>query len=393
MHRCALVCLTLLVPGIARAATIEIGPGANLGQEIAGLGPGDELVLQGGTYTLTSKLTIGVSGTAAQPIVIRAKDGETPHITRDASQNVINVENAAYVELRGLEVSQGSHGIRILDSSFITIENCHIHDTADVALSANVGGSSYQGLRILRNHIHHTNGTGEGMYLGCNNDGCQMFDSLIEGNYVHHTNQSSVVQGDGIEIKHGSYNNIVRDNVIHDTNYPCILIYGTAGKAENLIERNAMWNCGDHGIQAEADAIIRNNLILSAAADGIRNQNHQQGSVEDLEIVHNTIVNVGNAIRSNDINGSVLIANNAVYSQNGNAIQVGGNLSSLVVAGNVGMGSSSGVSGGLDTSGSLSADFVDAAFGAGKLDVFPKAGSKLIGAGDAQYVFCVLGFK
>jgi len=246
----------------ALAASYEVGPSANLGQEIAKLKAGDELVLQGGTYTLTSKLTIGVSGTAALPIVIRSKDGETAHITRDASQNVINVENAQYVVLRRLEVSKGSHGIRMLASSFITVEDCHIHDTADVALSANVGGSKYQGLIIRRNHIHHTNGTGEGMYLGCNNDGCQMFDSLIEGNYVHHTNQSTVSQGDGIEIKQGSYNNIVRDNVIHDTNYPCILVYGTAGKAVNLLERNAMWNCGDHGIQAEADAIIRNNLLL-----------------------------------------------------------------------------------------------------------------------------------
>lgn len=370
----------------ALAASYEVGPSANLGQEIAKLKAGDELVLQGGTYTLTSKLTIGVSGTAASPIVIRSKDGETAHITRDASQNVINVENAQYVVLRRLEVSKGSHGIRMLASSFITVEDCHIHDTADVALSANVGGSKYQGLIIRRNHIHHTNGTGEGMYLGCNNDGCQMFDSLIEGNYVHHTNQSTVSQGDGIEIKQGSYNNIVRDNVIHDTNYPCILVYGTAGKAVNLLERNAMWNCGDHGIQAEADAIIRNNLVLGAQADGIRNQLHQQQSVEDLTIVHNTVLNQGDALRSDAIKSNVIIANNALYSQNGNALRASGTLTALTVAGNVGMGSTQGVTSGFTGGGSLSADFVDAAFGGAKLNVFPKAGSKLIAAGSATYV-------
>lgn len=370
----------------ALAASYEIGPSANLGQEIAKLKAGDELVLQGGTYTLTSKLTIGVSGTAALPIVIRSKDGETAHITRDASQNVINVENAQYVVLRRLEVSKGSHGIRMLASSFITIEDCHIHDTADVALSANVGGSKYQGLIIRRNHIHHTNGTGEGMYLGCNNDACQMFDSLIEGNYVHHTNQSTVSQGDGIEIKQGSYNNIVRDNVIHDTNYPCILVYGTAGKAVNLLERNAMWNCGDHGIQAEADAIIRNNLVLGAKADGIRNQLHQQQSVEDLTIVHNTVLNQGDALRSDSISKNVIIANNALYSQNGNALRASGTLTALTVAGNVGMGSTQGVTSGFTGGGSLGADFVDAAFGGAKLNVFPKAGSKLIAAGSATYV-------
>lgn len=31
------------------------------------------------------------------------------------------------------------------------------------AISANFGGSVYEGLRLLRNHIHDTNGTGEGI--------------------------------------------------------------------------------------------------------------------------------------------------------------------------------------------------------------------------------------
>ena len=116
------------------------------------------------------------------------------------------------------------------------------------------------------------------MYLGCNNDGCRMFDSLIERNYIHHTNGPSVTQGDGIEIKEGSYDNVVRDNVIHDTNYPCILTYSAVGNGgPNIIERNLLWNCGDHAIQSAADAIIRNNIILGAAYDGIRNQPHQTG--------------------------------------------------------------------------------------------------------------------
>jgi len=377
---------TLGASGLARATTYSIAPGANLGQEIAKLTAGDELELAGGTYTLTSKLSITVKGTAAAPIVIRAKAGETPVITRDPSQNVINVENTEYVVLRGLEVEKGSHGIRINNSSFITVEDCHIHDTGDVALSANIPGASYQGLVIRRNHIHHTNGTGEGMYLGCNNNGCQMYDSLIEGNYIHHTNQSTVSQGDGIEIKQGSYNNIVRDNVIHDTNYPCILVYGTAGKAVNLLERNAMWGCGDHGIQAEADAIIRNNLVLGAKADGIRNQLHQQQAVKDLTIVHNTVLNTGTALRTDSVSGPVVIANNALYSQGGNSVRVSGDTTKITIAGNFGMGSPQNVSAGFTAGGNLATDFVDAAFDASKLNVFPKAGSKLIGAGDSQYV-------
>ena len=81
------------------------------------------------------------------------------------------------------------------------------------------------------------------MYLGCNNNGCRVANSLIEGNYIHHTNGPTVEQGDGIELKEGSYGNIIRDNVIHDTNYPGIITYSTVGNGPpNVIEGNLIWN-------------------------------------------------------------------------------------------------------------------------------------------------------
>ncbi|MFO0555856.1 MAG: right-handed parallel beta-helix repeat-containing protein [Polyangiaceae bacterium] len=380
----------LLSPSVARAAVIEITPADDLQASVSALNPGDELVLGGGTYNLSQRFAIDVQGTAAMPIIIRAKDGETAIITRpDANQNTINVENAAYVELRGLEVVGGSHGIRITASSFITIDGCHVHDTGDVGISANVPGSSYDHLTIVNNHIHNTAGTGEGMYLGCNDNGCQMHDSLIAGNWIHETRGPAVSQGDGIEVKEGSYNNVIRDNVIHDTNYPCIITYSTVGNgAANVIERNALWNCGDHGIQSAADAIIRNNIILSAAADGIRNQPHQAGAPANLTIVHNTVLKAaGDAIRSDGIVGSVTIANNALYAPAGNAIRVGGDLSALTVEANVGVGSLNGLAAGFDASGDLATDFVAASLsGAPPNDVFPKAGSHLVGAAAAAYV-------
>lgn len=374
----------------AAAEVIEIGPQGDLPAAVAALQPGDELVLQGGTYSIAALFTIDVSGTAQAPIVIRAKDGEVPVITRpDANQNTINIANNEYLILRGIEVTGGSHGIRINNARFITIEGCHIHDTDDVALSANVPGSSYEGLVIRRNHIHNTNNTGEGMYLGCNTNGCQVFNSLIEGNWVHDTNGPTVVQGDGIELKEGSYNNVIRDNVIHDTNYPCIITYSAVGNgAPNTIERNVLWGCGDHGIQSAADAIIRNNIILSAAADGIRSQPHQSGSPANLVIAHNTVLKAqGDALRASGIVGSVVVANNAVYAQGGNALRLEGDLTQLVVAGNVGVGSVVGAGAGFAGTGDIAADFVAASFsGTPPNDAFPAAGSALVGAGDAAHV-------
>jgi hypothetical protein len=373
-------------PSVAAAEVFYGGPSDDIEAMINALGPGDELVLSGGTYTLTDRFSFAIAGTQSAPIVIRAAQGEAPHLHRpNANQNIVDIDDAEHVTIRGIEFSGGSAGIRISGARFLTIEDCEVHDTGDVAVRANDSGVTYESLRVLRNHIHHTNNTGEGMYLGCNNAGCEVVGSLIEGNYIHHTNQPSVSQGDGIELKEGSFGNVIRDNVIHDTNYPCILTYASNG-APNTIERNAMWNCGDHGIQSAADAVIRNNIILGANADGIAMQPHQSGSPSDLVVVHNTILNAnGDAISLRGISGSVVIANNALYAQNGRAFFVNGGTSGLVFEGNAGIGGAS--DGSLTMlSGDINVDFVDASYaGMPPMDLFP-AGATLVGAGAASQV-------
>ena len=338
-------------------------------------------------YTLSERFSFAIAGTESEAITIRAADGEVPHLHRpNANQNIIDIDQAEHVTIRGIEFSGGSAGIRISGARFLTIEGCEVHDTGDVAIRANDSGVTYESLRILGNHIHHTNNTGEGMYLGCNNAGCEVTDSLIEGNYIHHTNQPSVSQGDGIELKEGSSGNVIRDNVIHDTNYPCILTYASNG-AVNVIERNVMWNCGDHGIQSAADAVIRNNIILGANADGIAMQPHQSGSPSELIVRHNTVLNAGgDAVSLRGISGSVVIANNALYAQDGWAFFVNGGTSGLVFAGNAGMGGASDA--GLAVlQGDITVDFVDAGFGSAlPMDVFPAPGSALASSGSPAHV-------
>ncbi|MEZ4398509.1 MAG: right-handed parallel beta-helix repeat-containing protein [Kofleriaceae bacterium] len=389
MLRTLPILVVLAVPlATAAAATTEVTPADDLEAAVNALGPGDELIVHGGTYTLTSRFSFALAGTAAAPIVIRAADGEVPVIDRPtADQNIWDLERADYVTIRGLTFRGGSAGLRISAADHLTIEDCEIRDTGDVALRANDVGVTYTHLLIRHNHIHDTGGTGEGMYLGCNDDGCRLADSVIERNHVHHTNGPTVTQGDGIEIKEGSSGNVVRDNIIHDTGYPCILTYSAAGHGPaNVIERNAMWGCGDHAIQAAADAIIRNNLILGSAANGIAMQPHQAGAPQNLVVVHNTIIHpTHDAIRASGIVGAVVIANNALYAQAGNAVNVGGDTSQLVVVGNRGVGTVTGAAGGF-TGSTLAGDLVSGGYaGAPPMDLFPAVGSTLIGAGDPAY--------
>jgi len=288
------------------------------------LEPGDELVLEAGTYSDPRRLQITQRGTKEKPIIIRAAKGAKVIIKRpDARQNSINLAGCQYLIIKGIEITGGDAAIRIgkrgeHPAKFITIENLHIHHIGGVAITANYPGEIYEGLTFRHNHIHHTGGHGEAFYLGSNNkpDGSTngyVFNCVVENNYIHDLKGGTVSQGDGIELKDGSYGNIIRDNVIHDTNYPGIIVYDTDGKAPNIIERNAIWNTGDHGIQAAADAIIRNNVIFDTKGEGIHCRNHQSAIVGNLTIVHNTILTKTpiRIVAPKQFSGKVVVANNA----------------------------------------------------------------------------------
>lgn len=369
------------------AATHEVGPSDDVEAVLDDLQPGDEVVLADGTYTLTERFSFSALGTEAAPIVIRAAEGARPHFHRpDASQNIWDVEDARHVVIRGLGFSGGSAGLRIMRATNLTIEECEIFETGDVALRMNDAGVTYERVQILRNHIHHTFGTGEGMYLGCNDDGCRLAFGRIEGNHVHHTNAPEVRQGDGIELKDGSYGTVIRDNVIHDTKYPCLLGYSTAGNGPpNVVERNVMWGCGDHGIQWEADATIANNVVLGAAGAALATQPHQESGPSNLTIVHNTLINDGDALTIRQPSGPVTVANNALYSMT-RAIFLNGDAARVTAEGNAGSGSVQGIEHDL-IAGGVAMDFVAASFsGVLPQDVFPTATGVLPAGGAAHHV-------
>jgi hypothetical protein len=385
----AVVCLAWPTLG----ATYNLTPSSNwlgiLGTTSV-LGPGDTVILGEGVYSTSSRLSFGHVGTADLPIVIRAADGANVTFTRpNALQNVINIEGAQYMTLQGVTVTGGSSGIRIgqaggRQAKFITLDGNRIHGVNGVGVTANYPGNTYEGMHFLNNEIFNTSGEGEGFYLGGNNNSAQFFNGIIERNYIHHLNGPTVTQGDGIELKDGSYNNIVRDNVIHDTKYPGILVYGVEEQGgRNIIERNVIWNSGDHGIQAAADAIIRNNIIFSSAGNGIHSQNHQGAIPGNLTIQNNTIRTSGDAIRvisptGGAYSGPIEIANNALYPAGSFAINLPFTTNTNV-AGNVGtkFATSGLTSSQFNNSGNLLSDFVNFA----AMNAFPAIGSKLIGAG------------
>ena len=356
------------------------------------LQPGDELVLHGGTYSRNGRRAVTAKGTRERPIIIRAAEGRTPLFTRPADnrhrQNNIEFVDCAHLVVRGLHFQGGSTGVRFIRGHHITFEDCEIRETGNNALTMNSGDC--HAFVIRRNHIHHTGLStlrpteGEGMYIGCHDGACRTTDSLIEGNYIHHLRSTSDGGNDGIEIKSGSSGNIVRNNVIHDTNigrhYPGIFVYG-GGPGTNVVEGNVIWNAGE-GIQVVSDAVVRNNIIFNCSATGITAAPHAAVSrVRHATILNNTIFNAPVGVRMRWAGATNMVfANNAVYCPAGTALDV--SVGSAFLRNNYVHGRVAGIA--VDGSrvsegGDMASAFADSA----KQNFWPRSGSALIEHADS----------
>jgi len=395
-------CLLFLLPygSSGAGATYEIRPATVDSREefetvANALKPGDELVVYGGVYSQNARRAVTVNGTVDKPIFIRAAEGEEPLMTRPADNidkyNNIEFVDCSYLTIRGIRFRGGSSGVRFIWGHHITFEECEISRTGNNALTMNSGHCD--AFIIRRNHIHHTglsrrgSTEGEGMYIGSHSGSYITTNTLVEGNYIHHLRGTSSGGNDGIEFKFGSYGNIVRDNVIHDTNigrqYPGIFVYG-GGKEINIVEGNVIWNAGE-GIQVVSDAIIRNNIIFNCEMTGITATPHAAvPCVRNVRIVNNTIVNhpKGVLIRW-DKARDMVFANNAVYCPGATAIDATG-INNSIAGANYIEGRMVGAT--IDGSrfcngGTISAVFTDPA----KNNYWPHLDSVLVGHADPNY--------
>ena len=354
--------------------------GADLMATIAALQPGERLEVGGGTYTTDFAFRIALEGTMSAPIWVVAQAGEQPVITRaDALQNALEIGvggRARYLCLRGFEITGGDIALRLHDCTEVWLDQCHVHDCAQNAVAVNT--LPVDSVFLTRNEIHGTSGAGEGIYLGGNNGNPIASRCVIALNHVYDCGGS---QGDGIEVKQGSWGNWIAENLVHDTNYPCILVYGTAGRAVNLIERNVCFGSNDNVMQVQGEAIVRNNVAFAGAL-AFHSGDHQ-GSTRNLAVVHNTFVNEGVAVNLASWNGrpGMVFANNAAYSRFGAAVQFGSGSSGVQLAGNVAFGPVYGASAGFSGGAGL-ADFAGASWDGSSRDVTPASASPLLGAAD-----------
>ncbi len=359
-------------------ALSDAANGARLNQAIEALIAGDRLVVGPGVWSIEGLFFIDLIGTAAAPIRIEGEPGSV--LTRsNAGQNAVNIGpngggGTEYLLLSGFEVRGGSYGIRVWSVRDLWIDRCHVHHVGGVGIGVNSADTDR--LHITRCEIHDTDGIGEGIYLGANHAQHVSRGAVIAQNHVHHTGGS---QGDGIEIKQGSSGCLVAENVVHDTPYPGILLYGTGGGPQNEVDANVIWNTGTNPFQIQGEAIVTNNLVFARHGPAFQSGPHQ-GDPTRLVVVGNTFVaDTGRAgfLRSWAHRPGMVLANNAFYAREGTALWVNGGMDGVAIGGNVNFGFTFGLPPGSYSGGVGLGDFVDVAWDGSRRDARPALGSAL----------------
>ncbi|MDZ4256679.1 MAG: hypothetical protein U1C71_03665, partial [archaeon] len=274
--------------------------GTELLSAINNLSPGQKLIVPGGTYQMPNPARITAQGTASQPIFVVAAAGANPVLTASGAGNDVlaigqtgSGITAAYLALRGFEITGGNKGIIFNKASNIWLDQLRIHDTAN----AGIHGGQFSGINnsylfITRNEIHNV-GEGAGIIKGTavmfgTMGGPQIVtNAVIALNHIHHTGK----QAAGIQLNRGSHSNWVAENHVHHAAYnyygdsagywPCMWFdLSHAGtyfsNQRNIIEKNVIHDCSDNGVQFENGRhVFRNNLVTARignkAIDGTHN--------------------------------------------------------------------------------------------------------------------------
>jgi hypothetical protein len=107
----------------------------------------------------------------------------------------------------------------------------------------------------------------------------------------------------------------------------------------NIIERNLCYRSGDNVMQVQGEAIVRNNILIAGRNAGFSSMDHQ-GKTLNLQVIHNTIINTSHAFSGRSWNGreGLVLANNILYSREGNALHFPQGSSSATLVGNVVLG-------------------------------------------------------
>ncbi len=384
------------------AETYVVNSAQEIESRITQLQGGDSLLIENGEYDIGAIWLSNINGSEQNWIVIKGING-IPKIIGSKYENVINIDGCSYMKFEQLEITidgqfDGIDGVTFRSSSHhIEFIKCRIINVTNVGINSQVREIHHIAVRDCEIAYCST----VGIYLGYNDPLRVARDCIIENSYIHHCPTDLTQEtGYGMQIKGGSYRNIVRDNVLHDvggTTRAGIAVYytnlegGWSVEDNNLVQGNIVWNATAEGIYAAAGATIENNLVYNARW-GLEIYPYNGSVTENIILRNNTVYNCrdeGIYISGwqNTGDDCVVVNNLSIMENLSIPALISNNTGNSIIANNYYYGSKSGFNEGANACTPADQEFAVAGAGIGipGLDLYPKTGSSIINAGTAAY--------
>jgi hypothetical protein len=375
---------------------------AEIKAHIRGLQAGDTLLIAAGSYDIGALWFKNTQGTENAWIVIKGKGGLAT-LLGSKHDNVVNLDSVSYLRFENIAITtNGAYndidGVKFRSNSHhVLFKRCRIYNITNVAINSQVPEMHH--IVVSECEISHC-GTAA-IYWGFNKPLKVARDCLIERSYIHHCpTDLNGATGYGIQIKGGSYRNIVRNSVLHDvggTTRAGIAVYytdlsgGLTAADNNTVSGNVIWNVSNEGIYAAAGVTLENNIIFDANT-GLAIYPYDGSVVENVIVRNNTIYRCredGLLISGWDNAGKdCMIVNNVSYMDSwaADALEARSR-GNAVFSNNIYFGNAKGFGAGAVLGQGPAIDFVSA--GAGRsvpnLDFYPAQNSGLIEAGTVAY--------
>ncbi len=283
-------------------------PWKSLQKGIDALRAGDMLYVLAGQYSLDAPLLVhGKKGTRQAPIAILAlgsvilSEGEEK---AHRWQGMIDLRDSNWITVSGFSLENSAYfGIYMESTNYITIEKCRTNRTASSGVAA--WRSSHVVIRDC--DIRAACNKGDLIPGGCQEnislDHVQGF--LIENNKVHDSQQSGRAQwggGEGIDVKNGTSNGIVRNNEVWNLVEVGIYVDGWEADIKDVdIHGNRVHNCAN-GIALNSErggslsnVRVHDNVSESNGFSGIAIWRFRDTALRDIQIRRNTVTGNGMA--------------------------------------------------------------------------------------------------
>ena len=274
-------------------------PKASIGGVLAAyhLNPGDTIMVDAGTYNLTSTLALGA---AASGIIIEGYNGANYPAASAVfnrgltSSDVIDVSGAVNLTLENLTITGGEIGVSALSgsgSTGSTIENCTVYDNFSQGIQIGAGDSNAQ---IINNKLYGqldlSNYLGQGIAIDVSPGNTITSGTLISGNTIYDTSNEGITAGPDI----GSAT--ISDNRIYGSGTG---IVGAMGSAPALtITANTVFD-DSTGIVGNGNVLISQNSVYEQSNVGLSLTNV-------FEAIGNTVYDNAEGITSNSTDNSLI---------------------------------------------------------------------------------------